>query len=98
MKVESHKVGIHSSSDNLKGADKSLIRRLFSILYDLSRESRVNAIRNPDGGRKVFIKINFGQFLKSHENFIFYIKNLNSFAEICKIIEFSKISLEVLVN
>ena len=45
MKVESQKVGVHQPSDNLSRADSSVIRKIFSILYDLSREAKVRKIR-----------------------------------------------------
>jgi len=45
MKVEAQKLGIHQPSDNLLQVNSSLMRRLFSILYDLTRETRMADIR-----------------------------------------------------
>merc|ERR1719238_2545482 len=48
--VESQKVGLHKPSDNLSQANSSLMRKIFSIIYDLNRERRVSQIRAGDGG------------------------------------------------
>jgi hypothetical protein len=49
--VESMKLGIHRPSDNLNSTGSVLARQIFSILYDLSRETRIsnlNASSTPD--------------------------------------------------